>query len=573
MKRIARILMILIVGYATSSLCMERALVQNSQNQSAFDYEHTTKNITHFVNLFDTNKLMQSNKQLYAWLSEENRSAIFKKKIINTFTKTWLFIRDRIYRDDTASLEMVFKGKNPDEKNSIVNAPDYIGRSFLGIALDKGYQATAELLLDHGAQVNLQPTIHPLIKAAHDGHLTIVQKLLTKIDKDQARDTINQAFIAAADNHQTNIVELLCNNGADINYISNNEYTALIIAACFGYTDIVQLLLSKRGINIHIYNDKNRKTALMYAAANGHTDIVQLLLNHGAQIHEADRDGMTAVVLASRNAHKDTVKLLLNNGANVHLRTVNNNTILLHEAGHGHLENIELILDRGAKVNTRNNDEETALMAASHGGFTDIIQCLLSHGADVNAVDVHGQTALMWTATNNHTDSMKLLLAYGADVHMSTILDHHTALMHAATDGNIDIVKLLLYHGAEIDQVDKGGQTALYFAQKAGHYTIVELLNNWKSASMLASLAHEYNAHAEDKELSVIENDIALPSASIVERPKQYVFHYIDNPTIKETNTNNSVQPRHKCFFPGCNKSYARKGGLIKHIKNKHDQK
>ena len=90
--------------------------------------------------------------------------------------------------------------------------------------------------------------------------------------------------------------------------------SALLISSKHGYPDIVKLMLD-RGANINYRGQFSDNTALILASANGHIDIVRLLLDKGADVHAANE---YALRLASTNGHIDIVRLLLDKGADVH---------------------------------------------------------------------------------------------------------------------------------------------------------------------------------------------------------------------------------------------------------------
>merc|ERR1712062_340302 len=96
-------------------------------------------------------------------------------------------------------------------------------------------------------------------------------------------------------------------------------WTPLIEAAANGHKDIVQILLDN-GANID-YQDNLGRTALMLAAGNGHKDIVQILLDNGANINQQNNYGETALTRAALNGKKDVVQFLLDRGANTRLKT------------------------------------------------------------------------------------------------------------------------------------------------------------------------------------------------------------------------------------------------------------
>lgn len=73
-------------------------------------------------------------------------------------------------------------------------------------------------------------------------------------------------------------------------------------AASRGYTHIVQQFFQDK----HIANAviKEQQTALHVAAAFGYTDVVLLLLTSGAKVHAADNKNQTALRLASQSGNE-----------------------------------------------------------------------------------------------------------------------------------------------------------------------------------------------------------------------------------------------------------------------------
>jgi len=106
----------------------------------------------------------------------------------------------------------------------------------------------------------------------------------------------------------TEAVENLLKEGADVNAKNCDGYTALILASSNGRTEIVKLLLEK-GANVNA-KDNNGETALHSASENGHTEIVAKLLEKGADVNAENNYGQTALSLASLNGHTEIVKLL-----------------------------------------------------------------------------------------------------------------------------------------------------------------------------------------------------------------------------------------------------------------------
>ena len=147
---------------------------------------------------------------------------------------------------------------------------------------------------------------------------------------------LNQELVKAANNGELSKVKQLIENGADVNFITNDRFLGAI-------------------------------PVLMVATQRGHMDIVQFLVENGADVNArttGDVEGGTALMISSARGHLDIVKFLVENGADVNVRTT------------GDVEG-----------------DTTALMIASQKGYFDIVKFLAEKGADVNAVNQEGKTA------------------------------------------------------------------------------------------------------------------------------------------------------------------------------------
>jgi len=107
------------------------------------------------------------------------------------------------------------------------------------------------LLLGCGARFNNNFT--PLANAARDGDVATVRTLIRNGADPNAIAGQNNwtPLMHAIHKGQIQSVEALLDGGADVNRIAGDGFTALMMAAGYGYTDIVQLLL-QRGANPHL---------------------------------------------------------------------------------------------------------------------------------------------------------------------------------------------------------------------------------------------------------------------------------------------------------------------------------
>jgi ankyrin repeat protein len=91
--------------------------------------------------------------------------------------------------------------------------------------------------------------------------------------------------------------------------------TPLIVAAAYGRTEVVKLLLDK-GADVNMGNEGS-ETALHYAARHGHTEVMKILLEHGADVSEAGTGCGTPLQWATQNGQVKAAELLLAHGADI----------------------------------------------------------------------------------------------------------------------------------------------------------------------------------------------------------------------------------------------------------------
>ena len=172
---------------------------------------------------------------------------------------------------------------------------------------------------------------------------------------------------------------------------------------------------------------------------------------------------------------------------------------------------LQKLIDAGLDVNSRDADGNTILFyMLTHYSSLDMAKTLINAGADVNLPAANGLTPLLVatalaselqlsqqpvTAENNlnaeiqqanfneqqkfllkrSQELLQLLIANGADVNQET--PRGTPLMSAATsDLNAPLVKTLIKADANVNQQDRFGRTALFYAAAFGCDTISTML-------------------------------------------------------------------------------------------------
>lgn len=122
-------------------------------------------------------------------------------------------------------------------------------------------------------------------------------------------------FESAAFGDLDRLSELLATEPDLVNATSGDGFTPLHLAAFFGQTDSVRLLLA-RGAEPDVRGQGwMTGTALSAAAAGGHTAIVLLLLEVGVDPNVQQAQGFTPLHAAAQNADLEAVRALLDAGA------------------------------------------------------------------------------------------------------------------------------------------------------------------------------------------------------------------------------------------------------------------
>lgn len=203
-----------------------------------------------------------------------------------------------------------------DADPNLITARDGVGNSAVLLAIYYGKESVKGLLLETGVELDI-------FEAAATGKVDRVAVLLARpgglaadpgLAKTYAPDGFTPLGLAAFFG-QREVVELLLQQGADVNAVSRNVsgYTALTGAVAGGHREIVATLLAHGARADHRYGPGY--TPLHEAAASGKLEIARLLLDHGADPNAHTDDGKTPLALAVEKKQEKTDALLRQHGA------------------------------------------------------------------------------------------------------------------------------------------------------------------------------------------------------------------------------------------------------------------
>lgn len=224
------------------------------------------------------------------------------------------------------------------------------------------------------SNVDLNNFQDPLLNASRDGDVDTVTHLLANGSDPNKSDAYkNTPLSVAAHFGQSEVIELLLKNGARIDGIVG-EMSPLQCAVYSGHRETA-LRLIKKGANLN-HSDAYGTTPLAVAASRGDAEEVRLLLDAGADVEQANNLGWRPLHVALRSTKpKDaarlvTVETLLEYGADPN---ANNNGGYEKDSEHdshvwGRSKTLPNQGNKPVAIATSNDFDEIARLLKSHGG-------------------------------------------------------------------------------------------------------------------------------------------------------------------------------------------------------------
>ena len=160
--------------------------------------------------------------------------------------------------------------------------------------------------------------INPFHDVADGCSTEMVRRMIEVVDEKTIKSTDTfryTAIMVAAEHDNAEVLQLLLDAGIDATQLSSDDETsALIIAACKGNRKFVQKLLASNlpldHINHQSSESKDSVNALMMAADYNHIGIVNDLINAGASLFLTDKHGRIALQRAIGLGRKESAMLI-----------------------------------------------------------------------------------------------------------------------------------------------------------------------------------------------------------------------------------------------------------------------
>ena len=313
----------------------------------------------------------------------------------------------------------------------------------------------------------------------------------------------------AAFENRPNIVQLLLENGANVNGKDRHNNSALHKAAESNNGEIATILLSK-GAEVNLTNGVTKETPLFKAATMGHKEVAQILIAGGASIEEKSLDVISYFVLLGFPSKTGPIYEVSNELGHTPIFTA---------VRHGRIEIVRLLEKCGADINEKcsydRTEKETPLDAALGIRELEIAKFLISKNAKL-AIELtnEGGVSAVYSSLK-FFESAGLNLDFIQNPESQSIecskffqeiktaeklllekkeagFQHEcetSALHFAICNYGSNLATFLLANGAKVDSVNSHGKTPLHCAAENDEETLTDLL-----------LRNGANANALDKE-------------------------------------------------------------------------
>ena len=259
--------------------------------------------------------------------------------------------------------------------------------------------------LEAGMDVNVNIDGTALIAATASKDLKMVKLLLNNGADVNETNYLGSALNAAIYVANYDIAKTLIEHGADVNLAADDGTTPIVIAAKTGQAEMIELL-AQNDANVNYEYPKTRITPLIFAAFNGHLAAVEQLIKADANVNYKDPTGMTVLDWGLLPNNLDIAKALIKAGANIQSE---NKRIMLSALCHNDEKFIGYLIKHGANVNAKAFGEMPLIVWCAKNNLPEAAAILIKYGADTKVTDNTGSNALDYALMNKDYKLVKIL--------------------------------------------------------------------------------------------------------------------------------------------------------------------
>lgn len=325
--------------------------------------------------------------------------------------------------------------------------------------LPEPHPALVKLLLDNGADPNyvwVEQSEEPpfSIDEVKDiaSEMGLDPDVLSDVCSDQVQDYAPVMRFAVSQG-SVELVELLVNRGANLDFTEPGGYTA-VLHSIYGHNENAEMLayLIRKGLDLDV-TTRYGESAIKVAYHLGRFKLVAMLLEAGASDQPLE---WTPLMRATTVGGLQAVEMELARNPDLEAQDCWDRSALHLTLLKGDLELVQLLVSHGADLTAPGQGGSNSITYAVESGNRDLVSWLVTQGCSVEGMDPMGYTCLAQAAGRHDRPMVELLLTLGANPNAKTQYGH---LLQGVTDR--EILLAFIRHGADPANLDAEGRRAL----------------------------------------------------------------------------------------------------------------
>ena len=297
-------------------------------------------------------------------------------------------------------------------------------------------------------------------------------------------DTFTELHLCQDNNDVEKAVEIVLNEGVDINIPGKSNRTPLLWASLTASGKFIETLIDL-GADVNAQRTDDKVASLYLAAVWNNYMAVDILLKHGADVGHLDIS-KTAIHECARKGSLSVSRLLIDSGVDINLRDNEGQTALYLAVKNKHKYMVKCLLESKADVNMKYNENASGRIYLVRGmdrgkpawHYVQVEKALLplflrrTNSGSLDVADFGLVLKGRWgeDPPENVRNNINEMGATFPDTQSQTVL--HVASKSAS----LEIVDLLVKHKADINANDADGFTPLHLAAMYGNIQVVKKL-------------------------------------------------------------------------------------------------
>ena len=315
-----------------------------------------------------------------------------------------------------------------------------------------------------------------------EGNVKIEELYQEEVEK---RHTLTELHLCKDNNDVEKAVEIVLNEGVDINIPGKSNRTPLLWASLSASGEFIKTLIDL-GADLNVHRTDDKVSPLCLAAGWKNYMAVDILLKHGADVGHLNISETVGLYGCAETGSSSVIRLLIDSGCDINLRNSKGQTALYLAVKNKHKFIVKSLLKSEADVNMKYNEnasERIYLVRGKDRGkpawhYVLVEKALLplflrrTNGGSLDVADFGRVLKSGWgkDPPENVRKNINEMGATFPDTQSQTVL--HVASKSAS----LEIVDLLVKHKADINANDADGFTPLHLAAMYGNIQVVKKL-------------------------------------------------------------------------------------------------